>query len=209
MESSKARIALCGAGLAVSAAAFSVATFAAAASKPAPSLDEVEGAFAAKAVAINRQFREQITAARNERVTGLRSLLDRAMEKKDLEKAIQLRDMIKAAEAELKTDAPPNPDGKSRSDEIEKKIKGTVWTWGEETLQFRPDGAAINPVWTAQGLVTTWSAIDGRTVLLYIERGRGHDRYAILTFSPNMDTYSGFGFEGKGQPFPVNRQLKK
>jgi hypothetical protein len=212
MTRTKVRILLCGFCVSSIAGLWAVAALAAPASGPARSLDEVERAYATKSAAATRQFQEQITAARIERLNGLRSLLDRAMEKKDLETAGRLRDMINSAEAELKADAPPAPGKGPRADEVaplDKTIRGTVWTWGEETLQFRPDGAAINAVWTAQGLVTSWSVIDRRTVLLYIERGRGHDRYAILTFSPNMDTYSVFGFDGKGRPFPVNRQLKR
>jgi len=156
-------IVLCGAGIAAITSLFTVATLAAPASKPTRSLDEVERTFAAKAASIDRQYRDQITAARTERLNGLRSLLDRAMEKKDLETAIRLRDMIKSAEAEQKADAPANPEAKPRIDEVgtlEKTIRGTVWTWGEETIQFEADGAAMNATWTAQGLLTTWRAID-------------------------------------------------
>jgi hypothetical protein len=38
-------------------------------------------------------------------------------------------------------------------------------------------------------------AIDRRTVVLIVERGRGNGRYAILEFSEKLDEYKGYGFD--------------
>jgi hypothetical protein len=92
---------------------------------------------------------------------------------------------------------------------LEKRLKDKDWQWGGETVRFQADGLATNSVWDQAGLVTSWKVIDRRTVLLYIERGRDVNRYAVLTFSRDADSYSGFGFEGTSTPIPQNRQLKR
>jgi hypothetical protein len=50
--------------------------------------------------------------------------------------------------------------------------------------------------------------IDRRTVLLWIERGRKLDYYAILTFSPDVDAYGGYSYDGRLID-PPNRQVTR
>lgn len=45
--------------------------------------------------------------------------------------------------------------------------------------------------------MTRWEAIDRRTVLLYIEKGRDRDRIAILEFSESLGEFKGFDFENR------------
>ena len=87
--------------------------------------------------------------------------------------------------------------------ELEKALRGTTWEFANELITFQNNGTIGNKGWTARGLVTGWRVIDRRTVIFSIERGRDHDRYAVLTFSPNIDSYSCFNFEGK--PFIGSR----
>lgn len=78
-------------------------------------------------------------------------------------------------------------------------LAGSRWQWdgpnGEEVV-FQPDGYVEHPGWSARGLVTRWEAIDRRAVLFEIERGRTQNLYAVLVFSDDVKTFSGYNFGG-------------
>lgn len=177
------------------------------ATQPFRSAEDVERAFAARSNAALREYREQIGAARRERIDALKVLLDRAMEGKKLDAAIQLRDQIKTAEAELQAEGSASLDkGPLENDRrtLEGLLKDTTWGWGtEEKVKLSADGTVEKADWTAWGLRTTWKVVDRRTVLFSLD-GRGHNRNAVLTFSSDFRTYSGVNFDGK--PLPTNRK---
>jgi hypothetical protein len=199
------RLALSFASIGAIALLFGVGMAASPATPVPKSISDVEKAFVARMDLIERDYAERTSAARTDRLKGLKLLLDQSMEKKDLETAVQLRDKIKAGEAELAAAAPVDKKAAASAQAaLEKALRGTSWQWGEEVITFQANGTVANPGWTANGLVTSWKAIDRRTVLFFIERGRPQNRYAILMFSPNLDSYSGLGFEGTA--FPPYRQ---
>jgi hypothetical protein len=91
---------------------------------------------------------------------------------------------------------------------LQRTIQGTTWQWGaDDTIKFLIDGEIANSGWSAAGLVTTWKAIDSHTVILCIDRGRAVNRYAVLIFDADMNSYSGYGFEGYPSLLPTNRIL--
>jgi hypothetical protein len=90
-------------------------------------------------------------------------------------------------------------------EDLKEFLAGTEWAWGL-SFRFKPDGYVENANWTMRGLVTRWEAIDHRTVVLVVERGRDQNRYAILTFSSDLTEFSGFDFESKGYIEPKKRK---
>ncbi len=165
---------------------------------PNPNSEDVERVFQERLRASERQYSLDVRRAREERVKGLQELQDRAMSSQNLDTALMLREKIKGAEAELSQE----PNFQSRRSPqaemaaLQSRLNGSLWHWGaEDFVRFEPNGTIANAGWTARGLLTSWKVIDRRTVLLVIERGRVQDRYAILTFTPNIDGYTGYGFE--------------
>ena len=88
----------------------------------------------------------------------------------------------------------------SATADLRQRLAGTRWQWcwqgydGREAIVFGADGYVQNDNWDRWGLVTRWEAIDGRTVLLTIEKGRYNDLYAVLTFAPDLSSYEGRDF---------------
>jgi hypothetical protein len=149
--------------------------------------------------AYEKAVREYTKALEIDKAEAVNSELD-AFKKKAVAKVIPMTE--KAGSIETNT---------SGLASLEKSLKGTIWEWDTNgSIRFQPDGIVMNSGWTAKGLVASWKVIDRRTVLLCIERGRNENRYAILTFSPNVDSYSGYNFGGSPTPdLPVSRQLKR
>jgi hypothetical protein len=92
--------------------------------------------------------------------------------------------------------------------ELQSQLANTHWQWdgpfGEEIV-FKDDGNVEQEGWTQRGLVTGWRAIDRRTVLFTIEKGRNRDRYAVLTFDQGVSTFEGFNFSGGSKIRPSGR----
>lgn len=103
------------------------------------------------------------------------------------------------------TTSPAGSDSPNDVAALQASLVGTAWQWTPtETIQFNADGTVTNAGWP--GLTTTWKVIDRRTVLLFIERGRSNDRYAILSFTPDASAYSAYGFGGE-QPGTEYRKV--
>jgi hypothetical protein len=90
-------------------------------------------------------------------------------------------------------------------------IIGTAWEWDGnygETISFKKDGFIKHPVWSKRGLITSWQVIDTRTVLLKVEKGRSRDLFAVLTFSEDYASFSGFNFHG-GAKLRLSKKLDR
>lgn len=81
------------------------------------------------------------------------------------------------------------------------RLLRTKWQWngGGEVITFSDSGYVENDEWQQRGLVTRWTVIDKRTVLLNIECGRANDLFAVLTFNDAMTAYDGFNFHCGGR----------
>jgi hypothetical protein len=110
---------------------------------------------------------------------------------KDLTKAGKLA-QAEAAQAELK-------ELRSRTvatkEDLQKHLSDSVWAW-DDGLKLNADGSTEQRAWQAARLVTRWEAVDRRTVVLWIERGRDSNRTATLVFNEEMTEATGFGFDG-------------
>src|SRR4051794_38767894 len=98
------------------------------ATQPVRSITDVDGAFSLRVRSLNDQYKTSLAAAEADRVQGLKLLLDQAMEKKDLDGAIGLREKLRAAEAELIAAKPP-PRLNGVTDEVtrfEKALRDTA-----------------------------------------------------------------------------------
>jgi len=94
-------------------------------------------------------------------------------------------------------------------EELQRRVIGTSWEWdgnSGETISFQADGYIKNPSWDDRSLITSWQVIDVKTILLKIEKGRSRDLYAILTFSDDYSSFSGFNFHG-GAKLQESRKL--
>ena len=91
-------------------------------------------------------------------------------------------------------------------------LPATSWQWSadniRERITFRPDGKIYNQGWESRGLVTSWQAIDQRTVQLFIEKGRETDRLAVLTFNAAATEFRGWNFS-RGRRLNLCRKLPK
>jgi hypothetical protein len=96
-----------------------------------------------------------------------------------------------------KPDAPPTPAEITTKEQLKAHLLGTDWSWEMEQVRLKPDGFVENKGWDARGLVTRWEAIDARTVLFVIEKGRGNDRIAVLRFTDDLTQYNGYDFVAK------------
>lgn len=96
-----------------------------------------------------------------------------------------------------KPDAPPTPAEITTKEQLKTFLLGTDWSWETEQVRLKPDGFVENKGWDSRGLVTRWEAIDARTVLFVIEKGRGNDRIAVLRFSDDLTEYNGYDFVAK------------
>jgi hypothetical protein len=73
-------------------------------------------------------------------------------------------------------------------------LGGTVWAWprGGE-VQFHPDGSVGHSAW--KGIEVRWEAVDRRTVVLVIVKGRDQSRVAALTFAEDLAHLGGVDFD--------------
>lgn len=78
--------------------------------------------------------------------------------------------------------------------ELTKLLVGSHLEWGKG-VELKADGYAKNVDWEAGGLEIRWEAIDRRTILLTVEKGREHDRCGVLTFTEDLNGFSGVGLE--------------
>ena len=82
------------------------------------------------------------------------------------------------------------------------RISNSCWQWdgrSGETIRFDENGYVGHPGWLARGLVTRWEIVDGHSVLLRVEEGRTRDLYAILLFSDDFSSFSGYSFHGRSR----------
>ena len=145
-----------------------------------------------------------------------------ALAKKALEVAYEqaVKDYIKAKmddraaviETELKAmfsnkaaGAKIRPAEVTTKEDLQKYLSGTSWIWGD-SFRFKPDGHVEVKDWDSRGLVTKWEAVDRRTVVLTIEKGRDSNRIAVLTFSEKLTEFTGYDFDGKNRIPPSKRK---
>ncbi|VTS00839.1 unnamed protein product [Gemmata massiliana] len=82
-------------------------------------------------------------------------------------------------------------------------LANTSWTWGN--CRLKANGYVENKGWDSAGLVTRWEAIDRRTVLFSIEKGRDVNRLAVLVFNEELTEFQGIDFNGKDR-IPVSKR---
>src|SRR5262245_14688589 len=94
----------------------------------------------------------------------------------------------------------PTPVGAPRADtkqDLQRRLAGSQWEWTGGGLTLKHDGTAELPRSGAGELAARWEAIDRRTAVLLIERGRADDRLAVLQFSEELGELGGYGFDGR------------
>lgn len=84
-------------------------------------------------------------------------------------------------------------------------LTNTQWEWDENRLQLSEKGIVTHLGFNASKLAVRWEAIDRRTVLLTITKGRDRDRVAILQFNESIDSVQGLDFTNA--PIPAKKRL--
>jgi hypothetical protein len=116
------------------------------------------------------------------------------------EEAKRLRDGPEPP-AKRKTAAAPAVETKA---DLARHLANSSWPWApQEDLRLAADGSASTPKWKEP---VRWEVIDRRTVVLYVVGGRDRDRLAVLRFSEDLGSFTGFGFDGR--PFHDPRRRK-
>jgi hypothetical protein len=153
-------------------------------------------------------------------LAALEKAYDQAI--KDSTKALKI-EQAEAIRAEWKENQAPNsavlkpekgPGGPIRpaaiasKSDLKRALTGTVWDHGDADLTLRADGHVQHAVWDRMGLVTRWEPVDRRTIVLVIEKGRDHNRCAILTFNEDLTDFTGYGFEGATKYQPGKKRRK-
>jgi hypothetical protein len=173
-----------------SAAIFGMACFASAgtepATRPANSVGDVDSNFSARAVVAKREYDAEMAKAADERINSLQSLKDRAVKEEDLDQAISIKKRID----DLK--------GASGGEEVNsaEALHNFLLTKMCGNTSFLPNGLVRDPGWDGRGLVTSWEAVDRRTVIMRIERGRSDNKTAVLMFSEGLKRSHSIDFEG-------------
>jgi hypothetical protein len=177
---------------------FAATLAAAPATQAVKSTDDIEHTYHQTFATLSNEYQKKLQAAETERLNGYRILEQRATQKKQFDLAAHFRKQIEELQAEPNRLAPPEVEAiGDRPITLDDILKGKTWEWSEnDRIKFKEDGNVENRGWTTRGLETTWKVIDAHTVLLHIERGRPNRFYAILTFSPDFTSYTGFGFDG-------------
>jgi hypothetical protein len=83
---------------------------------------------------------------------------------------------------------------------LRENLVGSVWNMGDGMMTLKPDGYATQPQWDRDGFLITWEAIDRRTVLLAVVRGRDNNRLAVFSLSDDLTELTGYGFNGLKLP---------
>lgn len=176
----------------------------------ARNLKELEERYGDAIEELQEAFDDRARELGEARLGQLRRLLDEAMERKDVDATTKTQSLIDEAERELDV-RPSSQQGKTAravgtAKALRRHLVGTKWEWSAEALQFLSDGTVRHPGWQSRGLVTTWEAIDRRTAILRIARGRNVNLHAILTFSDDLTSYDAIDFEGN--PHGDNKRLR-
>jgi WD40 repeat protein len=89
--------------------------------------------------------------------------------------------------------------------DLQKALAGSAWEWTGGALTLRENGSVAFPR-AAGPLAGHWEPIDRRTALLVIDRGKPHDRLAVLQFSEDMHELTGHDFEHAAR-LPARKRL--
>ncbi len=134
-------------------------------------------------------YEQKLREAREALLADLDKAQKDASNAGDLDEAVKIRDARKVI-AEGARDVATKAD-------LRNALAGTRWNWGDVPLVLQADGRARHALWEADKLLIRWEAIDRRTALLVIEKGRDHHTVAVLEFSEAIDEFKGFDFGGR------------
>lgn len=108
------------------------------------------------------------------------------------------KDEAKALRAESRPKGErPKPSEVNAAADLRKFLEDSVWEWwvgGNVTLRW--DGRASHPLWDKAELVKHWGAIDRRTVVIRLEKGRDNNKIAVLSFSEDLTKMTLIDFDG-------------
>ena len=123
----------------------------------------------------------------------LAAIMDEETKAGRLDAALLVRDEIKRIEK----NAPPPSNKVRTAAELQNVLEGTYWEWDAEPLVLQAKGVVRQKGWEKSRLGVQWEAIDRRTVVMEIIRGRDRERVAILKFTEALDAFSGYDFDNR------------
>jgi hypothetical protein len=137
--------------------------------------------------------------------------LDKAYEQavKDLTKAGKLTE-AETLQAELKEfrnkiTGNLRPADVTTKEDLQRYLAGTVWEW-DGALVLRPEGYVEQKEWAKNGIVLRWEALDRRTAIMILEKGRDDNKTCVMTFSEDLTEFRGYGFKGERLPASKRKQ---
>jgi hypothetical protein len=133
-------------------------------------------------------YDESLKQAASDYRRRLTTLLDEETKAGKLDTALAVRDEIKGVDEGGRKVA-------TKAD-LKRALAGSRWAWDESPLVLQADGVARHAGWEANKLTTRWDAIDRRTVILVVEKGRDTDRIAVLEFTESLEEYRGIDHRG-------------
>lgn len=173
---------------------------------------DVEQRYQLQVAKVQRDFDAQVKKLRQERAEQLRTMLDKAMERKDADQVVVLRNLMQS----LPDDATSANAGSSRNGSrakvesataLQRYLADSKWEWGnDDALLLSGNGIVQNAGWQSRGLITRWEAIDRRTVVMKIEQGRDDNRLAIMRFNESLTSYDAINFEAGAKPNNYRRK---
>lgn len=101
---------------------------------------------------------------------------------------------------------PKDPTAVQTASDLKHFLDDTAWAWGDGDMVLRWGGGVEHAGWTKAGLATRWVAIDRRTALLVIEKGRDTNKVAVLMFADDLSGFRGVGFDGIPMAEPKPRR---
>lgn len=113
--------------------------------------------------------------------------------------------------AKLRDESKPRPERPAVKDvqtaaDLLRFLEDSVWDWGDGEMKLKWGGSVEHAGWTKAGLVTRWAAIDRRTAVLLIEKGRDTNKVCVLMFDEGIVKFGGVGFDGKPMTEPKLRK---
>lgn len=118
----------------------------------------------------------------------LEALVSEETKAGNLDGALAVRNEIKAV-----TGGVAIPKSGTKAD-LKKALGGTKWDWGDGTLTLQADGFAKHTNWDPDRSVYRWVAVDRRTAVLILDKGRDSNRLAVFEFSEALDEFKGYDF---------------
>ena len=142
--------------------------------------------------------------AANDYKKKLTAILEEETKAGNLDAAILVREEIKSVESGLPSVSLMTAQKVKTAADLAKFLVGTRWGDLSDPVIFQNGGLLRYKSWEDRGLVTTWRAIDRRTVVFNILKGRDTDLISVVVFNEPIEEFNGISFH-KLEPWKMRK----